>query len=400
MAQTIIDTNNVSVHQLKLEAEQLRETLVSIRRRIHAQPEYGFQEFETAALIAETLEGLGVRVRRGVATTGLVGEIGDGPLVVAIRADMDALPIDESTALPFASKVPRMMHACGHDAHVACALGAAMLLAKKRIPGTIRLLFQPSEEQKGADGRSGAMRMVDERVLDDVSAVLALHTKALPVGSIGVTSGPALAASDYFKVLIRGKAAHGAHPEEGIDTIAITSLIIAAIQQIVARRLPAISPAVVSVTTIRGGIKENIIAEQVELRGTIRSAGGEVRTRIIAELDRALDVGRVLGATCDMTLSEGYPVTVNDRQVTDVIRIAAGELLGEQKVVVMPFDTWAEDFGYMTGKIPGAMFWLGVTSPRVPLPVWHSSSFDLDEDCLPVGAAVLAAAALRLLESF
>jgi amidohydrolase len=399
MNQTI-DINNLTLHQLKLEAEGLRETLVSIRRRIHAQPEYGFQEFETAALIAETLEGLGVRVRRGVATTGLVGEIGEGPPVVAIRADMDALPIAESTALPFASKVPRMMHACGHDAHVACALGAAMLLAKKRIPGTIRLLFQPSEEQKGADGRSGAMLMVDERVLDDVSAVLALHTKELPVGSIGVTAGPALAASDYFKILIRGKAAHGAHPEEGIDTIAISSLIIGAIQQIVARRLPAISPAVVSVTTIHGGIKENIIAEQVELRGTIRSAGGEVRSRIIAELDRALDVGRVLGATCDLTLTEGYPVTVNDPHVTDVIRVAAGEVLGEQQVVAMPFDTWAEDFGFMTGQVPGAMFWLGVTSPRVPHPVWHSSSFDLDEDCLPVGAAVLAASALRLLESF
>ena len=394
---TAINDNVAS--ELKHEAEELRESLVSIRRRIHAQPEYGFQEFQTAALIAETLERLGARVRRGVATTGVVAELGEGPPVVAIRADMDALPIAESTDLPFASKVPGMMHACGHDAHVTCALGAAMLLAKRRFRGTVRLLFQPSEEQKDADGQSGAMRMVQQQSLDGVSAVVALHTKPLPVGSIGVTAGPALAASDYFKIVIRGKASHGAHPEEGLDAIAISSLVIGAVNQIVARRLPPISPAVVSITTIHGGVKDNIIAEQVEMSGTIRSVGGEARDRILRELERALDVGRVLGATCELRITEGYPVTMNDPGVTDVIRSAAAEVLGAERVVEMPFDTWAEDFGYMTAVVPGAMFWLGVTSPQAPHPVWHSSSFDLDEDCLPVGAAVLAASALRLLES-
>lgn len=384
---------------LKLEAERLRESLISIRRQIHAHPEYGFQERETARLVAATLDEMGACVRCGVAKTGVVGELGEGTPIVAIRADMDALPIAEATGLPFASNLPNMMHACGHDAHVACALGAAMLLAKSSISGTVRFLFQPSEEQKDEEGRSGAMRMIDEGALNGVAAVIALHTRALPVGSIGVTAGPALAANDTIKITILGRAAHGAHPEEGLDAIAIAAQVVNAIQQIVARCLPAISPAVVSITTIHGGVKENVIAERVELSGTIRTAGGETRQRVLAELERALDVGRALGATCELQVFEGYPVTNNDARVAETIRAAAREALGAERVVDLPFDTWAEDFGYMTARVPGAMFWLGVTSPRLPHPVWHSPLFDLDEDALPVGAAALAASALRLLDA-
>jgi amidohydrolase len=383
--------------ELKDEAEKLRETLVSLRRAIHAQPEYGFCEFKTAKLIAETLIPLGANVREGIAETGVLAEIGEGSPVVAIRADMDALPIQEETALPFASQVPNMMHACGHDAHVTCALGAAMLLAKRKFAGTVRFLFQPSEEQKNADGKSGAMRLLEENALENVSAIIALHTKPLPAGSIGVTTGAALAANDTIKISIRGRAAHGAHPEEGIDAIAIAAQVITAIQQIVSRRLPAIAPAVVSITTIHGGIKENVIAEHVELGGTIRSTGGEARRRLLDELERALDVGRALGTECGLHIFEGYPVTMNDAAVTDAIRASAKELLGAERVIEMPFDPWAEDFGYLTAQAPGAMFWLGVTSEKVPHPVWHSAKFDLDEDALPVGAMVLAATALRLL---
>lgn len=389
----------MNTDELKLDAENLRETLTSLRRKIHMQPEYGFCEFKTAKLIAETLGGLGASVRRGVAETGVVAEIGEGSPVVAIRADMDALPIQEETGLPFASQVPNMMHACGHDAHVTCALGAAMLLAKRNLSGTVRFLFQPSEEQKNAEGKSGAMRLLEENALDNVSAVIALHTRGLPAGSIGVTSGAALAANDTVKITVRGRASHGAHPEEGLDAISIAAQVIIAINQIVSRRLPAITPAVVSITTIHGGIKENVIAEQVELGGTIRSTGGEARRRVIDELERALEVGRALGAKCELHIFEGYPVTMNDPAVTEVIRASAKEILGAERVIEMPFDTWAEDFGYLTARVPGAMFWLGVTSERVPHPVWHSSKFDLDEDALPVGAMVLAATALRLLET-
>ncbi len=389
---------------LTIRAEQLRDALVAIRRVIHAHPEYGFQEFETARLIAETMSRLGARVRTGVGKTGVIAELGTGAPIVAIRADMDALPIAEATGLSFASQVPNMMHACGHDAHVACALGAAMLLAEEAAitgsAGTVRFLFQPSEEQRDEDGHSGAVRMIDEGALDDVAAVIALHTKGLPVGSIGVTSGPALAANDTIRITIQGRAAHGAHPEEGVDAIAIAVQVISAIQLIVSRRVPAISPAVVSITTIHGGVKENVIAERVELSGTIRSTGGIARLHIIDELERALNVGRALGASCKLTVIEGYAATINDPEITETIRAAASNLLGPAQVVEIPFDPWAEDFGYMTARVPGAMFWLGVTSEAQPNPTWHSSSFDLDEGALPVGAMVLAASARSLLKKY
>jgi amidohydrolase len=385
-------------HELKREAERLRERLISIRRKIHAHPEYGFREHETARLVAATLDDLGARVRQGVAKTGVIGELGEGSPVVAIRADMDALPLAEATGLPFASQIPNMMHACGHDAHVTCALGAAMLLAKTPLEGTVRFLFQPSEEQKDEEGKSGATRLLEEGALDGVEVVIALHTRALPMGFIGVTSGPALAASDTIKITVQGRAAHGAHPEDGLDAITVAAQIINAIQQIVTRRVPAILPTVVSITTIRGGVKENVIAEQVELGGTIRSTGGKARRRLIDELERALDVGRALGAVCELRVLEGYPATINDADVTETIRTAAKAVLGPEHVLEMPFDPWAEDFGYITARVPGAMFWLGVTSERVPHPVWHSATFDLDEDALTIGALVLATSACRLIK--
>ena len=252
----------------------MKERLVQLRRQIHSHPEYGFQEFETARLIATTMRDLGASVRQGIAKTGVIAELGSGSPIIAIRADMDALPIAEAAGLEFASHVPNMMHACGHDAHVACALGAAMLLKSDSLTGTVRFLFQPSEEQRDEDGQSGAVRMIDEGALDGVTKVIALHTRALPAGCIGVTSGPAMAANDTIKSTIKGRAAHGAHPEEGVDAIAIAAQVINPVQQIVSRRLSAVSPAVVSITTIHGGVKENIIAARVELGGTIRSTGG------------------------------------------------------------------------------------------------------------------------------
>ncbi len=381
------------------EARRIQQELVTIRRAIHARPEYGFEEHETAALITGRMTALGARVRTGVACTGVVAEIGSGDPIIGIRADMDALPITEATGLPFASRVSGMMHACGHDAHVACTIGAGMLLARRPLPGTVRLLFQPSEEQKGADGRSGAMRMIEENALEGVRAVVALHTRNLPAGSIGVTEGPALAGNDTIRILVRGRAAHAAHPEEGIDAVVAAAHVVLAAQQIVSRRTRAGVPAVVSLTTVHGGVKENVIAEQVEIGGTVRHAGPGHRTALLEGLERALDVGRALGADCRLEVAEGYPVTRNDVSVTQAIREAAVGLLGRERVLDLPFDTWAEDFGYMSAVVPGAMFWLGVAGPAVPEPVWHSPTFDIDEDALPIGAALMAAAAVRLLEA-
>ncbi len=352
--------------------------MIAIRRTLHAHPEYGFQEHQTAALIAREMTALGARVRTGVGKTGVVAELGHGSPVIAVRADMDALPIQEATGLPFASKVPGMMHACGHDAHVTCGLGAAMLLAERLsgaggaalaamasgIQGTVRLLFQPSEEQKDDEGWSGAMRMLEEGALDGVDAAISLHTRALTAGSIGVTSGPALAANDTITITVQGKAAHGARPHEGIDALAIAAQVIVAINHIVSRRVPAIEPGVISLTTINGGLKENIVCDSVTIRGTVRSTGGAAREHIFREIERALEVGRVLGATCKLHVKEGYPLMRNDARVTDAVRAAATEALGAAHVVDLPYDTWAEDFAYIAQRVPASMFWLGVTSAR------------------------------------
>ncbi|MBA2259578.1 MAG: amidohydrolase [Acidobacteria bacterium] len=380
-------------------ARQMRDDLVAIRRAIHTHPEFGFEERETGALIATRMTALGARVRTGVARTGVIAEMGSGHPIVAIRADMDALPITEATGLPFASKVAGMMHACGHDAHVACALGAAMLLAGRPLPGTIRFLFQPSEEQKDAAGHSGALLMIEEGALDGVGAAIALHTRKLPAGRIGVTEGPALAGNDTIRIVVRGRAAHAAHPEEGIDAVVAAAHVVLAVQQIVSRRTRAGVPAVVSLTMVSGGIKENVIAERVEMMGTVRHTGPDHRAALLADINRALDVGRALGADCGLEVTEGYPVTNNDTTVTQAVRETAVSLLGRENVIDLPFDTWAEDFAYMTGVVPAAMFWLGVTGPAIPDPVWHSPTFNIDEDALPVGAAVLAASAMRLLET-
>jgi len=379
-------------------AKELKGELIRLRRAIHRHPELGFREVKTAALIAETLESLGIKVQTGVAKTGVIGYLGEGSPVVAIRADMDALPIQELNEVPYRSQVPGVMHACGHDAHVATALGAAMLLKEMELEGEVRFLFQPSEERVDEEGKSGAVRMVEEGAMEGVGAILALHVDSeTESGMVKTSPGPMSAGDDSFVATIMGRGCHGAYPHRGVDPIFIAGEVILAIQGIVSRRIDPVKQAVVSIGTIHGGTADNVIPQEVELTGTIRSFEQGVREQLHTELEKAFQVARALGGDFRLTIEEGYPVMVNEEKMAELIREVAIDLLGEEKVWPKEPAMGAEDFSYFLAQEPGALFRLGVKKGEMR--PGHSPHFDLDEEALPIGAAILAESARRYLAS-
>lgn len=381
-----------------LRAETLAPELIEMRRQIHRRPELGFEEVETSRLVCAVLDGLGIRYRGRVAGTGIIAEIGQGPPIIALRADMDALPIRERTGLPFASDVPGVMHACGHDAHTAALLGAAMLLAEAPPPqGTVRLIFQPSEESVDQDGKSGADRMVQAGAMSGVSAVAAVHNIVdQPPGTILVSPGPILAATDKFDLVIHGKASHGAYPHRGVDAIVLAAQVVNAIQSIVARRIDPMEAGVVTVGTIVGGRKANIIADRVELSGTMRSFDPVVRQKIVKGLDEACGLAKWQGGDYDLTLQPGHPTTVNDPAMSELVRDVAeafGFLVGEEKPSPV-----SEDFALFSSTAPGVYFLVGAAlDDGRPMRFAHNAEFDLDEQFMPIAAAMLAETASEYL---
>ncbi len=371
--------------------------MVTWRRDFHANPELGFQETHTAARVAEVVEDLGYCVRTGVGRTGVVAERGEGAPVVAIRADMDALPIQEATDVPYASRVPGVMHACGHDAHTAIALGVATLLAAEEFPGTVRFLFQPSEERGDEEGISGAPRMVEDGAMEGVDAVLALHVRAnLPVGDISVETGPVSAGVDTFRAAILGLGGHGAYPHLLVDPIYIAGHVILALNGIVSRRLSPTAPAVVSIGAIHGGQACNVIPERVEITGTVRFMSQAVREQICAEIERVFEIARTMGGDFELEIEPGGLPMVNDAAVVGLIRQVAADLLGSDHVLEQEVTMGAEDFGAFSALVPGAMFRLGCRIEGDERK-GHNPRFDIDERSLPIGAAILAESALRLL---
>jgi amidohydrolase len=378
-------------------AREIKDQLIAWRRDLHMHPELGFQETRTAARVAEVLKSLGYRVRTGVGRTGVVGERGQASPTVAIRADMDALPIQEANAVPYASQVPGVMHACGHDAHTAIALGVATLLAEEEFPGTVRFLFQPAEEVGDDEGLSGAPRMVEDGAMEGVDAVLALHVDvATAVGDVVLGVGPSSAGVDSFYVTIVGRGGHGAYPHKVVDPIHIAGHVILALHGIVSRRLHPAAPAVVSIGSIHGGQAENVIPERVKMSGTIRYMDPKVREQIHAEIERALKVTRVLGGDSTLEFESGCPPMLNDEGVVDLLRQVATELLGAEHIKPPRKDMGAEDFGVFSTLAPGAMLGLGCLIEGDERRA-HSPHHDIDERCLPIGVAVLAEAALRIL---
>jgi amidohydrolase len=383
------------------EARVLQDRLVGLRRRIHQHPELGFQEVETSRLVAQTLASTGLGVQTAVAKTGVVGHLGRNGPIVALRADMDALPISEANKLAYTSRVSGVMHACGHDAHTAMLLGAAMLLSKRNVPGRVRFLFQPCEEGSDAEGKSGAMRMVDEGAMTDVGAVIALHVDPrVDTGQVTVSAGPICAAADSFAATIVGSGCHGAFPHLGVDPVFISAQVMTAIQGIVSRRVDPTAPAVVTVGSIHGGSASNVIPPEVQLKGTIRSLSEDVRRQLWEELRRCLESTRALGGDFRLDIQGGFPVLSNDATVASLIRQVASEMLGEEHVRPQRVEMGAEDFAILAEQAPGAMFNLGVKRPGVEKPAnLHNPEFDIDEAALPIGAAILAGTAHRYLES-
>jgi amidohydrolase len=378
-------------------AKDMQSQLTGWRREIHMHPELGFRETRTAALVAETLESLGYEVRTGVGRTGVVGERGAGHPIVAIRADMDALPVQEANDVPYASQLPGVMHACGHDAHTAVALGTATLLAQESFPGTVRFLFQPSEEMADEEGFSGAPRMVQDGAMEGVDAAIALHVHGgTPVGEITIDAGPASAGVGGFSATITGRGAHGAYPHKGLDPIHIAAHVILALHGIVSRRVNPFDPAVITVGAIQGGRAGNVIPEEVEIRGTIRYEDQEVRDQLQAEIERALEIARTMGGDYELRFRNGPPPVINNAEIASLIREVGIDLLGGEHVKPREPGMGAEDFAVFAAMAPGAMFRLGCLIEGDERKA-HGPYFDIDEQCLPVGAAVLAETALRIL---
>lgn len=384
-------------------AQGLSDILVALRREFHRHPELGFQEHETARLIGQRLTELGIPFRAGVARTGVVGEIGRGGPCIALRADMDALPLQEENPVDYASEVPGVMHACGHDTHMACVLGAGQLLAEEsaagRLPGQVRLLFQPSEESQDDEGLSGGMRLVNEGVMRGVDAVLALHVwSEYPVRTISLREGPATAYPDKFQLVVKGQEAHGAFPHRGVDAIVLAAQVINALQTVVSRRMDPTRGRVLTVGTIQGGTKDNIMAGDVVMTGTLRSFEPETREVLLAELERACEVARALGGDYELVVTPGYLPTINDPAMTALVREVAGDLIGAENVREAALEMGGEDFSYLAREAPGCFFMLGGATPGEPRRLHHHPRFDVDERCLPIGAAILAETARRFLE--
>lgn len=382
-----------------MQAQALADQLTAWRRDIHMHPELSFQEERTANLVAGQLAALGIETQSGVGKTGVVGYLGDGGPVIAIRADMDALPIQEENDVPYASQTPGVMHACGHDAHTAILLGVATILARMpdRPVGQVRFLFQPSEEDADDENKSGATRMIEDKALDGVDGVIALHVASdIPSKRITIVDGPASANEDSFEIWLRGTGGHGAFPHQTVDPTFILAQVLNSIHGIRARRIDPTKAAALSIGMILAGAASNVIPSQVYLSGTMRSFDDGVRQQLRDELAKVLEISRVLGGDFELKLWPGYPAMINDVDVARLIRVSTRDIVGTHALIEAEPMMAAEDFSYMTRMAPGAMFHLGARKDAVDRP-HHTPVFDIDESAMPLGAAVLADVACRLL---
>ena len=390
---------------LRDDIDEIMPGVVADRRDFHEHPELAFQEFRTAGIVADRLRALGVEdVRTGIAQTGVTGLIrgqrpGEGRTVL-LRADMDALPILEENEVEYRSQTPGVMHACGHDAHTAMLLGVTRLLMDRRdqFSGTVKVLFQPAEESPPG----GAKPMIEAGVLEDpkVDAAFGLHIdQDNPVGTVELRPGPAMAAADRFRILIKGKGGHGAKPHDTIDPIVIGAQIVTALQTLAARVVDPTEEVVVTVGTFQAGLAFNVIPDTADLGGTVRTFNAKNRDLMEERIGTlARGIAKAMGADVEYTYIRGYPATVNHPEMAELVREEAARIVGEGGVRQAPLMMGAEDFSYFLEEVPGAFWFVGSQNPERGL-VWghHHPRFDLDEAALAIGIESMTNVALRYL---
>lgn len=379
-------------------AANLAPRLIEIRRHLHSHPELSGQEYQTAAYVAGVLSSSGLHVQELVGKTGVVGELdgtGEDDRLLAIRTDMDALPIQERTGLDYASRQPGIMHACGHDVHTTVGLGTAMILAQlgAPLPGKIRFLFQPAEETA-----QGSSWMVKDGVMQNVSSIFSVHVfPTIPGGSIGIRYGALTAAADDLELIIMGESGHGARPHEAIDAIWIASQVITTLQQAISRTQNPLRPIVLTIGQINGGRAPNVIADQVRLLGTVRSLHPETSATLPTWIENIVsNVCQTYGAKYEMNYRRGVPSVQNDPALTQLMEAAAEEAWGRDRVqLLLEPSLGAEDFSIYLDHAPGTMFRLGVAfadRPNYPL---HHPQFHVEESCIVTGVVTMAYAAYQ-----
>ena len=410
MDAVIAETRNELAERIGEAALRLEPKVIAWRRDIHQNPELAYQETRTAALVAQHLTALGYEVTTGVAETGVIGLLKGGKPgpCVALRADMDALPVEEQVDLPFASKATAMwqgqmspvMHACGHDAHVAILMGVAEILAEMRgeLAGTVKLLFQPAEEGSGDHRPSGAKMMIAEGAMTNPTpgAVFGLHvTSAQSSGVIALRPGGLMASADRLRININGRQSHASQPWRGIDPVVTAAQVILALQTIVSRQVDStLTPSVLSISTIHGGVRSNIMPGKVAMEGTIRTHHEDVRAEIGARVEKtAKAVAEAAGATAEVEVIKGVPVTYNDPSLTAWGTRSLGDGVGQERVIESRPAMGAEDFSLLAREVPGMFFFLGVVRPELDpreAPPNHSPLFHIHEPALKHGVRALA----------
>ncbi len=367
--------------------------ILAARRRLHAHPELSFEEVETTRFLARTLDRAGISYSPGPLETGLVAEIGSDERVIGLRADIDAINVQEESDLPFSSRSPGKMHACGHDGHTAILLGTALILkgVEDRLPGRVRMVFQPAEESNPSGGRL----MVERGFLDRsprMEELYALHLQpSLPLGRVGVKAGTMMASSDGITLRLLGKGGHAATPHEAVDAIALSAQVIDALQYLVSRRLNPVRPVVLSFGIIKGGTRHSVIASEVELRGTLRCVDGETRERALELIRQTVQsVAAGFGGAAEVAVQPAQPVTRNHPLCVERVARATAKALGTEGLVMMEDPTMtAEDFSRYAERMPAAIFWLGAGVGDSPAPL-HSSRMVFPEEAMAAGVRVFA----------